>query len=118
MAALLLSILTLMGCASKAPTVFTPPEPMPLSISVYPQAVTVYSTIRFKCFLPEHADGTAIYGIRDMFHSAHNPLDRRMYERLINVGCDKLVAYCGYKPSGSPDTKMISVEIEPVGECR
>lgn len=108
-----------LGCGAKSnPTVFVPPPPLPLSISIYPQLVRVYSDFRFKCLLPEDADGTAIFGIEGIFHTAHTPLDKRMYERLVTAPCHELLAYCGYKPQGKPDIHMVRQTIEPVGECR
>ena len=118
--ALILISVILLGCGAnpKPNAVFTPPAPLPLNITTFPRIIQVYASFWLRCMLPEDANGTAIFGIEGMFHTAHKPLDRRMYERLVDAPCQQMYAYCGYKPDGDPNIKMTRLTIEPVGECK
>jgi hypothetical protein len=109
---------TLWGCGSAPAKPFVLPEPLPLSIIVYPQIVQVHSDFRFTCLLPESAEGKVINGIEGIFHEEHNPLDRRSYVRLVTAPCQTMTLYCGYKVPGAIKPIMISRTLEPVGECR
>lgn len=114
-----LCLLSFLGCGAKTkPVVFVPPTPLPLTLKTWPPLIQVYTEFKLQCLLPDGAEGTAIFGIQDRFHSEHTPLDKRLYERWSSAGCDPMSAYCGYRKPGEPKPTMTSIVITPIGECR
>lgn len=124
LASLLLTILLMVGCGAevKKPTAFIPPPPLPLSVYLYPRIAVAGSQVWVKCQLPSNVgDGAYAFGVSGVFHS-EGEIDKIQHERLINVPCYNLVAYCAYQEyipgKGLGPLKKTQITIEPAGDCR
>lgn len=117
----LVILLMLLGLESCSPTnslpVVVPITDMPLSISLNPRLLVAEHEARISCRLPTNVgEGQFVFGITGLFHS-EGPIDKRVYDRMIMAPCAPVHIYCGYKEHGQPEAKMITQDVEPVGDC-
>lgn len=110
----------LTGCGGNhAPTVFTPPDVLPLRIRMYPEISVAYVDTRIFCMLPaDVGEGVYSFGIEGQFRSA-GPIDRIVYDRVIRMPCEgeDFTIVCGYKEQ-QKEWKQVRLDVRPVGECR
>lgn len=117
---LMLLLLVSIGCGATAPkpVITVANTDMPLTITLTPRVVLVYTDFWFHCKLPTQVpDGIVIYGASGHFHS-EGPIDRRVYSRIVTAPCENLRLYCGHRQAGKSEPEMINHILEPVGECR